>query len=301
MKPVSDAMIQLILTQRQFAIAELFTVRLRSGLEFYYTNSDVPFTISGTTYLANTLRFEGLQYKLSVGLEVDEQTLKIDAYPDDTLGTATFIAGVEQGLLDGATIIRKRAFWTATPGVAPFLLYQSTPLQVVTLFTGLVSEIEKIGRTHVELKVKSPLKLLEIDMPRNTYQPSCLWSLYDDGCGLTRATFTTNFAVVSASVQQVAVATISPSSGGDGLALYAQGRLLFTSGVNNGLEVTIANNDSTIFYLRFPLVNLPEVGDTFAASQGCSKLGRGGACELKFNNLDNFRGFPKVPPVVLSV
>lgn len=283
----------------QFLMTELFEIELRDGTTEYYTNLDMDITYGGHTYLANSIRIEGMRYRVAVGLQVEEQDVKISAYPGESLVNATFFSSIGAGLLDGAYITRKRAFWQPATGV-PAVDFLQAPLDVVTLFVGLVSSITKLGRTFMELKVKSPLKLLDIDMPRNTYQPGCQWLLYDSGCTLNRATFTDSYTVTAATETQITVASISPVNGADGIPYYQQGRLLFTSGNNSGIQTIVSFHTSTVFWLQYPLVEPPAVGDTFDVSAGCSKIGRGGACELKFNNLTNFRGFPRVPPIVLS-
>lgn len=300
MKDVPPEMIQLINTQAQFNIAELYQFNFRDGSFAYFTNLDLPINYGGRLWLANQIRIEGLKFKIAIGLDVDEQEIKIDAYPGDTLNGANFFAGVQEGLLDGAYVIRSRGFWTAHGGPAYDDYNLFAPICVVPLFTGRVATISKIGRTHVELKLKSPLSLLDIDMPRNTYEPGCQWTLYDSGCTLTRASFTTNYTVLTATVQQITpTIAISPATAADGIATFLQGRLLFTSGVNSGLQTIVGNNNGTYFALQYPLLSASAPGDTFAVSQGCSKTSN--TCDMKFSNLLNFRGFPRVPPIVVSV
>lgn len=298
MKPEADAgMLTLIRTQAQFSFAELFTFTMRSGTQDRFTDLDFNIVYNLQTYKANSIRIEGLRSKLAVGWQVDEQEVKISAYPGETLAGADFFAALESGLLDGAYIQRSRGFWAAGDGPA-YEDFAADPIAVIPIFTGRVSTIDKIGRTHAQIRVKSPLSLLDIDMPRNTYQAGCQWLLYGPGCGLDRADFTTSFTVVSADHRNITVASIGTPTGADGLASYLQGRLLFTSGDNNGLQTIIATNTSTVFTLQYPLLTVPAPGDTFDASWGCSKGVE--SCDLKFNNKLNFRGFPRVPPVVVS-
>lgn len=47
--------------------------------------------------------------------------------------------------------------------------------------------------------VKSPLELLNIQMPRNVIQPGCRHTLFDTGCTLSAAAFTTSGACVAGS------------------------------------------------------------------------------------------------------
>jgi len=288
-----------ILASQRFLIGELYTFALRDSTQVYFTNLDLDISYGGNTFVSNSLRVEGLKYKIAVGWQVDEQDIKISALPSDTLAGAAFFGAVEEGLLDGAYLIRQRGFWTVSSGIA-YQDFQQPPLVVVTLFTGRVSTIAKIGRTHVEMKLKSPMVLLDIDMPRNTYQPGCQWSLFDQGCTLNRASFTNMFVVQSATNVVVTPVTFgTPVTGGDGLPYYEQGRITFTSGVNNNLISSVKTSDGVSFYLRFPLDNVPAPGDTFSASAGCSKTSD--TCTLKFGNLANFRGFPRVPPIMISV
>lgn len=298
MKPVGSSLISLITSANQYLIAELFTFAFIDGTFDYYTSLDIPITYGGQTYKANGLRIEGLKFKLSVGFQVDEQDIKISAFPSDTLGGASFFTAVQEGLLDGGYLTRQRAFWAINTGI-PYKDYQAAPVGVATLFIGRVSTIGKIGRTAVEMKLKSPLNLLDIDMPRNSYSPGCLWNLYDSGCTVNRASFTQSYTVVGAQPTVIEVASISPAVGADGINYYVQGRLLFTSGENNNLQTVIRDNNTTLFFLQYPLINVPVPGTTFTASAGCSKSP--GTCLAKFANLNNYRGYPRVPPVFVSV
>ncbi len=299
MKPIPSTLVNLLLSSQQLLVAELYTFQFADGSLDHFTNIDMDLIISGVTYKSKSIRIEGLRFKLAVGFQIDEQDVKIAAYPFETLGGANFFTAVESGLLDGATITRQRAFWQPVDG-RPFVDYQNTPAGVVTLFIGLVSTINKIGRSMVEMKLKSPMKLLDIDMPRNTYQPSCQWTLYDQGCTLTRATFTSSFTVSTANTSVIdPVGGIPTPVGADGVSSYYQGLLVFTSGVNNNIQTVVRDNDGTSFFLQYPLRVAPGVGDTFSVSLGCAKTSD--TCNLKFNNLNNFRGFPRVPPVVVSL
>ena len=54
-------------------IANCFTFTLLSGLILTYTNADVPIALNGYTYLANSVLVDGLHYKCSIGLDIDQQ------------------------------------------------------------------------------------------------------------------------------------------------------------------------------------------------------------------------------------
>ena len=300
MKPGLDSTaIQTIISSDQLPTAEVYTITLNDGTSFYFSGLDVQIVFGGHTYLANSLRFEGLKFKIAVGWQVDEQDLRIDALPDDNLSGTDFLAAIANGYLDGATIVRQRIYWAVNTGI-PAIDFQSTALGAITLFTGLVSSISKVGRTSVEMKLKSPMKYLDIDMPRRSYGSGCPWILFDaNTCKVTRASFATNYTVLTATPTAVEVTSIATPVGADGIPYYAQGRLLFTSGINNNLQVLVGFNDTAVFFFQYPLDNVPAVGDTFTAWAGCSK--QSNTCSAKFSNLDNFGGFPRIPPIFTSL
>jgi uncharacterized phage protein (TIGR02218 family) len=298
--PTTDATLLALLQTDDFLMAELYEFQFLGGTTNFFTALDVPITYGGNIYLANSIRIDGLKYKIAVGLEVDEQDIVISAFPGELLGGVDCLPGIAEGLLDGAYLIRKRGFWQRNTGIAAVDFTQYDPVGVVTLFTGRVSQISKLGRTRAEVKVKSPLVLLDIDMPRNTFGPGCQWELFSPGCTLARPTFSNAFVVGSATDTVITPAGgVSPNLGADSLPYYAQGRVTFTSGDNVGLIASIDTNDATTITLRFPLNIIPATGDQFSASAGCSKTSA--TCTTKFANLANFRGFPRVPPVVFSV
>jgi len=292
--------INMIQAQQQSLIAYLYTFTLSDGTNEYFTDLDMNITFGGNTYTSGSLRISGLKMKLAVGLQVDEQEVKISALPGDMLAGVPFLEGCRNGLLNGAYLTRDRAVWAAS-GAPPFFDYQGTPITVFRMFQGLVSEITKIGRTFVQMKVKSPLILLNVDMPRNTYQPSCNWTLFDAGCGLSKTAFGIAGAVdTGPDVIRIpwAGGVLPGTLGADNVPYYAQGRLLFTSGILNTQQFFISTNDAAALYL-VGNIDTPTPGDTFTAFAGCAKTVS--ACNLKFSNLLNFRGFPYVPPVVVGI
>lgn len=296
---VSQQYINWVLATNRGIMGHLYQFTSVTGINDYFTDLDTDINYNGIIWNATGLRFEGLQRKLSIGLNVDEQTLKIWAKPTDTLFGANFLTGAQQGLLDGATIVRYRAVWQFVSGNAAVDV-QNAPLAVWPLFKGYTSSIAKGGQSHVEFKVKSALVKLNTNMPRNYYQPGCLWTLFDQGCTLNKSSF--GYSGVIADVTSVLIAPsggVVPNLGPDGNPYFSQGRLLFTSGINSGLQVLIDSNDGTNLRLAYPLNALPSVGDSIVYYPGCSKTYN--TCSTKFGNQLNFRGFDKVPPVMVSV
>jgi len=291
MKPASSALIAYLNSARAspdvpLFMADVFIFTLRTGLTLCYTNVDVTFTYSGNTFLANSILVDGLKYKAAVGLEVDQQQITVAARLTDTIsGGAPFLQALRDGAFDGCEIERDRVFFSDRVG--------GTAIGAVTLFKGRLGTIDQIGRTSAKLTVNSDLVLLDIDMPRNLYQPTCLHTLYDSGCTLVKNAFGANGTVGAGST--AAVINWSGAS-----LIYQQGSMTFTSGVNAGVTANINSAiAATSLTLGYPLQSPPSTGDTFTVYQGCDHTP--GTCQSKFNNLANFRGFPYVPPPQMAI
>jgi uncharacterized phage protein (TIGR02218 family) len=297
---VSSFFIEWILQTNRGIMGHLYKFTSNTGINDYFTDLDIDINYGNILWKSSTLRFEGLQRKLAIGLNVDEQTLKIWASPTDTLYGANFLSGVQEGLLDGSTIVRYRAIWRFVTGNAAADIQQQ-PLAVWPLFTGFTSTVPKGGTSHIEVKVKSALLKLNVNMPRNYFQPGCNWTLFDAGCTLIKADFAVlgTIGVDSTLTFLPLVGGVPNPVGADGIANYAQGRLLFTSGVNMGLQVLIDFNNTEGILLAYTLDSQPSTGDTVTYFPGCSKSEN--TCDKKFNNKNNYRGFDKVPPIMVSM
>ena len=286
-------------SSNQFIMGHFYQFTSTSGAQDYFTDLDMDVNYNNALWKSGSLRITGLRRKLSVGIGVDEQAIKIWASPQDTLWGGNFLSNVLVGVLDGAILTRFRGIWNIVSGNAAYDVANNPPIAFFQLFTGYTSSIDKGGSSHVELKVRSPLVKLDINMPRNFYQPGCSWDLFSTGCTLSQSSFTVTGALGTGITSQVL-----PISGGivgaglDSIAQYAQGRLLFTSGVNNNLLILIGNNDTANIYPAYPLEILPSPGDTVTFYPGCSKSFD--TCNLKYSNSPNFRGFDKVPPTMMA-
>jgi uncharacterized phage protein (TIGR02218 family) len=142
------------------------------------------------------------------------------------------------------------------------------------------------------VSVESDLALLNVQMPKNLIQVGCVHTLFDGGCALLKATYTTSGATTAT---VTATATTFSTGLTQAAGYYSLGVITFTSGANNGLSRTIQNysNTSGQVTLVAPLPSAPATGDTFTIIPGCDK--QQATCSSKFANLSHFRGFPYVP------
>jgi uncharacterized phage protein (TIGR02218 family) len=284
MKTASTALINFLNAARAapdapIAFADCFTFTLPTGLALTYTNVDQPVTYNGSVFSANGPLVQGLKYRCSVGLDVDKQQITIAARPTDLVAGAMFLDALRDGAFDGCLIQRDRVFMSALG--AP-------PVGGVTLFHGRLSTVDQVGRTSAKITVASDLVLLDMDMPKNLYAPTCLHTLYDSGCGVARGTYATSGTAGAGST-----ATLIAFSGA--LAEHAQGSIIFTSGANANVRATVKSAVAgTSLTLMYPLPSPPATGDAFTVYAGCDHTSA--TCQTRFNNLANFRGFPYVPP-----
>lgn len=257
--------------------SDCFTITLRSGTVLRYTNSDVACTLGGNVFSATSLKISGMKYKASVGLDVDHQQISISATDQNTLAGVPMLRAIANGAWDGAAFTRERA-WLSAWGAAP--------IGSVLLFSGRIGTIDSVGRTLAQITVDALTVLLDIQIPRNRYSPACVHVLFDSGCALSKAAFSTAGTALAGS--QRALVIWSGSS-----AAYAQGTLVFTSGANAGITVTVKSGSGTSLALAYPLPAAPAPGDAFTVTMGCDHTRA--TCISKFANGANFRGFDLVP------
>lgn len=191
---------------------------------------------------------------------------------------APFIQAARAGLFDGARCTLERAF---LPG------WSSPITGVLTRFVGRVSEVEPTRHT-LRLSVRSDLELLNVKLPRRIYQPGCIHTLFDSGCGLTKSAFAVAGSVNATSTATSIACTLSNASG-----YFALGTVTFTSGANAGVTRSVKAYVPGTLTLAAPLPAVPTSGDTFTAYPGCDKTLT--KCQTPFSNRVNFRGHPYIP------
>ena len=279
MKSASQALINHLLNNREFKIADVYMLELRSGARSYYTNIDVDVVANGITYRAGFPLFSRTATTLTVGVEVDEMTVTVAYRPNDFIGSVYWRDVARVGVLDGATIKVERAY---------FVEWNQPALGVIHIFEGGVGDIQS-GVDQVDIHVKSATELFNTMLPRSLYQASCRNVLFDpETCKVNKAAYTTN-ATISGVVNK---ANFSASTGKPP-GWFANGYLLFTSGANSGLTASIKAFDGSTFVLNAPLIMPPAVNDAFIVYAGCDRTLA--TCKGKFNNGDNFMGEPFTP------
>lgn len=262
----------------QVMLADLLTIALVGGTIMRLCSGDTNITAFGITFSCAGALFKRGKTRTTVGLEVDVLDVTLLTGDSTTLLGLPIPQAASNGALDGATVKLERAYMTTTWGNVDC---------TVNLFEGRVAEVSP-SHTEVKLSVKSGLELLNIQWPKNLYQPSCGHQLYSPGCGVIRSSFQ-----VSGTATGGTTTLINWSGGGKPAGWFDLGVVTFLTGANAGARRTIKSSTGSAMSLALPLPFAVGSGDAFQVVPGCDKSNP--TCLAKFNNLARFRGFPWVP------
>ena len=284
MKNVSTTLMNFLknTATNQMCICDLLTITLVDGTAIYLTNADKDITWNGQLFSsgAGNITFDRTKTSTKIGVAVAEMDITLMANSGATIEGQPVLQYIRNAGLDAANVNLDRLF----------LSDWNTPIGTINNFLGRVSTLD-VTRTEAKIKVKSWMVMLDLQLPKNTYQPTCLHSLYDAGCGISRSSHQYSGRVNAASTQISVMVNVGAF--GVGAGTFTQGYVQFTSGTNAGQKRTVLGNDLVSLRLAMPLLNVPAIGDTFLIYPGCDHTSA--TCASKFNNLANFRGFEFVP------
>lgn len=269
--------------------ADLFQFTTSDGAATYYwTSWSKDQTIGGHLYISNAPWIKRGRWNLTNTMEVPSCTVTLLALNDGFQGGANIKLQSQNGLFDGATFLLSRVYM---PVAAPD---DVTTLGTIDIMAGRTGPAT-INGNSVILECKGKSDLLNQEAPRNVFQVGCLHAFCDLGCTLSRTDFTFPFTAGATDISTQFVPWTSPPAEPQ---VFVNGTLTMISGAASGQQRTIVAADSTGVTLVYPLYELPTAGDTFTAFQGCSKNkddDSGQSC-TDYDNLQNFRAFPFVPP-----
>jgi uncharacterized phage protein (TIGR02218 family) len=292
MRTASNDLIGFLLRKLPYWSADLFTITTLTSGTIRLTSADRNITDpSSNVFSAVGPEISRSRWSVKNTLDVPEMELRIRSTGADmTIGNLMKLT--YQGFLDGATVTLERAFMPTFGDVS---------LGTVLLFSGKAGTAS-ITALGVDLTVKGANIALQSYMPRNLYSPTCQHALYDPGCGLSRATYTTTYTVGASPSSRILPWASAPANP----EYYAYGTIAVTSGPGAGQIRTVMSADGTALTLAFPFYTLPVAGDSFTATYGCSRTrGANGEaapnCTTPFANTAHFRGFPFVPPAEMAL
>ncbi|MGC2200919.1 MAG: DUF2163 domain-containing protein [Stellaceae bacterium] len=278
MKAASPALIALLASSDQFVMADLYTITLVGGMVLRYSAAPTALAVNGYDFLFGP-KFERSKTKVIIGTQVDELDVMIYPETTDMIGSVSFLEAAWQGQLDGALLQLERAFMPS---------YGDTSPGTVVLFAGRVSDIE-CTRTGIDIKCRSHLELLNIQMPRRLWQAACTYTFGDAMCLFDRSAMQAAFSAQTGSTRAQIATPINPTPAN----LYTQGTIIGVTGANAGSSRTVANIDGGWVYVKLAFLFPVVAGDQFQLLPGCDRTLA--TCQNVFNNASHFGGFPFIP------
>ncbi|WP_442754713.1 DUF2163 domain-containing protein [Methylocystis sp. JAN1] len=242
--------------------------------------------ILGFTDHDRDLAFNGVAFRANTGLSASqiESTLGLAVGGAEATGALTDGGLIESdllnGLYDGASVEVWLVDWSNVE--------DRTLLDVATI--GEVRRSENV----FSAELRSSAHLFDQQQGRS-FQRGCAAELGDARCGvnLADAAFHTT-GVVGAFEGGVLTLRLAASFE---TGFFAGGALTFTSGGNAGARLTIKTHLQQDSHATIGLWTPPGAkiltGDTATLHAGCDKSPS--ACQAKFDNIVNFRGFPHMP------
>lgn len=270
------------------AMAGAIVFRRKDGEVFAFTSHDQPFSMDCTDLgIPGTQTFDATQglkitsIVTTAGFNVDN--LELETLDDGTLFTRQDVLAGRWS--DADFVVFRYRHDVAAPTVDNHAEVLKAGYVGDITTTNTVIKVELRG---IEEKLQHGVGIVSSKRCRarlgsTTGASKCLKNL---------TTFTHNHAVTAvASKRQFTASGAAQASD-----YFGEGYLIWTSGLNEGIECKIRSFAAGVFTFTLPVVYDIQVGDTFTAVAGC----RGRLvedCKNKFNNVLNFQGEPHRPTV----
>jgi len=258
----------------------LVEIELDSGI-LYFTDydSDVVFpSVGGNTYIAKGMSFNPISTSLS--MQVDEVEISFDNVD------RSMSAYLQQDEFQGRWLTIKKVFANLLDDAS----------NAVVLFSGKMKH-PRVDESKFVITVTSILDSLKKQIPTRLYQAQCPWKFGGEKCGLdiTKSPYKkTGTADASSTASKLVDAERTEQDN-----WWKYGILKMTSGANAGLKREILSSTSTgEINLLYTFPNPIAEGDAYEIQVGCKKTFS--ECRDKYNNLDNFGGFPSVAREVMK-
>lgn len=278
MKILPDGM-QAHLDSGATALCHCWKLTLSGGQVSGFTSHDRDLGFDGVTFAAQS-GFEAGAVESSLGLNVDDLEV-IGALKTATINEADLASGK----FDNAEIEIYRVNWNDVS-------------QRVIIASGNLGEVRR-GQVEFRAEVRGLAHHLNQPMGR-LYQYGCDVDLGSAKCGVNPdlPAYKGAGGVMGLPFPADSARIFTASGlGAFGNEWFSRGKILWTSGANNGLAMEVklhgrvAGIDTIELWQEMP--HALGVGDSFTITAGCGKLAD--ICKNKFNNLVNYRGFHMMP------
>lgn len=280
-----------LLASEAFAYAECYTITPLVGDAMRFTTAQHDISVvpveggpGRVTYLSKQVEIKGLRVRTNVGVEVDEQEIEmvyanLPVFSTLAMSMPQFLL---HGRMDGATISRDRfiaAEWSEDPTVW---------VAGMPMFKGRASTMNTVGRMSAKMMVKSDLVLLDVDAPRDLFQPMCKNTWGDPNCGVNQD----DFAVLG-TLTGTPTRLLLPTSDVD--STFTGGKVHITNDDSVVRVRTILKASTSQIELIYPLDFLPSAAMEYTAYPQCGRLMENCVLYHGIDWAERFKGFPFVP------
>lgn len=277
MKQVSEALSVHLSNSQTFVSCDLYELRLKSGISYYWADTDIDVSYGGNTYKGDGPIIVREKISTSSTVSVDKLNVTITASQSDQIGGVPVLTVAHNGGLDGATLDLRRAFFDDAGKV----------IECIDLFHG-ICEVTQGGGFILKISAKSVVQKLNIEYPNRRYYPQCPYSIYSKECGVDIKTYRKKAKVTAVTGTNTVQIDIPFEDG-----YYTAGGMEWISGPLAGQATQIMDSkNSTIIYMSATNTS-PRVGDVAYIYPGCDKTPT--TCKNKFNNFSRNRATPYVP------
>ena len=261
-------------------LATCWKITRQDGVIMGFTSHETDLLVSGVTYMAAS-GISPTTVEQKSDMSVDN--LEVDGVLDSSYITE---ADLNAGKYDFAEVL--------------VFIVNYADLTMGTLITkrGWMGEVS-LNQGKYIAEVRGLSQKLQNTVGR-IFEPTCRANLGDTKCAFNLAgnTVSGSAATVSTSVttatsQQVFYASALSNISTYPAGYFSNGKLTFTSGLNNGISMEIKEFASGVITCVLPFPYSISAGNAFTIYAGCDKTIA--TCKNKFNNVINFRGEPYIP------
>lgn len=277
MKEVGQILSNHLSTSQSFLSCDLYELKLKSGISYYWADTDADVNYGGHTYKGDGPIITREKIATNSTVSVDKLSVTITANQSDQIGGVPVLEVAHNGGLDGATLDLRRAFFDDAGKV----------IECIDLFHG-ICEVTQGGGFILKISAKSVVQKLNIEYPNRRYYPQCPYSIYSKECGVDIKAYRKTAKVTAVTGTNTVQIDILFEDG-----YYTAGGMEWISGPLAGQATQIMDSkNSTIIYMSATNTS-PRIGDVAYIYPGCDKTPT--TCKSKFNNFSRNRATPYVP------
>lgn len=277
MKEVGQILSNHLSTSQSFLSCDLYELKLKSGISYYWADTDADVNYGGHTYKGDGPIITREKIATNSTVSVDKLSVTITASQNDQIGGVPVFEVAHNGGLDGATLDLRRAFFDDAGKV----------IECIDLFHG-ICEVTQGGGFILKISAKSVVQKLNIEYPNRRYYPQCPYSIYSKECGVDIKVYRKKAKVTAVTGTNTVQIDIQFEDG-----YYTAGGMEWISGPLAGQATQIMDSkNSTIIYMSATNTS-PRIGDVAYIYPGCDKTPT--TCKNKFNNFSRNRATPYVP------